>query len=167
MTDVTNIASFIASYDLADESRIAFAWNRKHAADLQDVNLDFRRAVVKEVLARPEGASVELLRALVDAETALAKEAWGTTLWVHTLAELLLIRGGVEYVKDFLEFWYRGMDAHLELSRISLSRELNATFEAHCAERLASAQTQRDRLLYEEGVRLFSALASRAAEKAG
>ena len=162
-----DVANFIARYSPTDEPHIAFDWNQKYAAELQDANLEFRRAVIQEVLVRPEAASVELLRALVDAETALANEAWGTTLWVHTLAEQMLIRGGIEYVKDFLVFWYRGMDAHLELSRISIPPELNATFEAHCAQQLAVAQTPQDRLLYEQGVRLFAALTTRPGGKAG
>jgi hypothetical protein len=156
---MTDIQGFIDKFDSSDVSRLAFAWNGEHAADLEDANLHFRRAVVQQVLANPEGASVELLRVLVDAETAFAQEAWGINLWVHTLAEQMLIRGGVSVVNDFLTFWYRGMDAHCELSRITLPTNVAEQYEAFCVEQRDSAVSQADQTRYEEGARFFGTVA--------
>ena len=164
---MTDIHDFINRFDPSDVARVAFAWNGKHADDFEDANLDFRRAVVKEVLANPEAASVELLRALVDAETAFAKEAWGTNLWVHTLAEHMLIRGSTKVVSDFLTFWYRGMDAHCELSRVSLPAHVAEQCEAFCAKRLATVVSESEQTLYKEGVRFFGALAKRSNAPSG
>ncbi len=164
---MTEICDFINKFEPLDVPRIAFAWNGKHGADLKDSNLDFRRAVVNEVLANPNGASVQLLCALVDVETAFAKEAWGTSLWVHNLAEQMLIKGGPGVVSDFLTFWYRGMDAHCELSRVSIPAEVARRCEAFCSENLATATSDRERVLYNEGARFFGALIKASKEKSG
>lgn len=164
---MTASADFITRYGPSDAPRVAFAWNGKHAADLQDSNLEFRRAVVKEVLARPEVAPPELLHALVDAETAFAAEAWGTNLWVHTLAEQMLIRGGASTVPDFLRFRTRGMDAHCELSRVSLPPGVAAEYEAFCVSRLAATDAPGETKLFMEGARFFKAVAELARRQSG
>jgi len=164
---MTAIADFITRFGPSHAPRVAFAWNGKHGADLRDSNLEFRRAVVKEVLAQLEAAPPELLHALVDAETALAAEAWGTNLWVHTLAEQMLIRGGASMVPDFLRFRTRGMDAHCELSRVSLPRGVAAEYEAFCVGRLAATDVPGEAKLFMEGVRFFRSVAELAQRQSG
>src|SRR5215216_2338810 len=108
-----DLSAFIASYTSADEPRIRFDWNGKHADEVVDRNSEFRAAVRQAVLANPLAAPLELIRDLYRAETQYSREAWGIVPGVNVLAEQLLRRGGATYLDDFLEGKFQSFDASL------------------------------------------------------
>jgi hypothetical protein len=147
---------FVNSYSTAeDRQRIVFAWNGKHAEEFHDANDEFRQQVLALVLADPAVVPIELVRDLFDAETAMAKEAWGVnTEAVRALTRELLTRGGPAFVEDFLIGKIgRGMDAYCA-AYFDCPRELAEKLLAEVERRLADAEGQR-RALLETGTRIF------------
>jgi hypothetical protein len=110
---MNNITAFIASYTSAEEPRIRFDWNGKHAGEFADRNMEFRGEVLEAVFADPSAAPLELIRDLFRAETRCSREAWGIAGGVNVLAEHLLRRGGVPYLDDFLDGKFQSFDASL------------------------------------------------------
>ena len=110
---MSEVSAYIAAYTVADESRIRFAWNGKHAEGFVDHNGDFRHLVLTAVLADLSAAPLELVAALFRAETHFSREAWGIVEGVGQLAETLLRRGGALYLDDYLEGKFQSFDASL------------------------------------------------------
>ena len=108
-----NIAAFIMSYTSANESRIRFDWNGKHADEFADRNMEFREAVREAVLADLPAVPLELIRDLFRAETQCSRESWCIVDGVGVLAERLLRCGGTDYLDDFLEGKFQSFDASL------------------------------------------------------
>ncbi len=108
-----DIAAFIARYTSADEARIRFDWNGKHANGFVDRNREFRQPVREAVLADVSAAPLELVRDLFRAETQSSREAWCIVKGVGVLAEALLRRGGTLYLDDYLEGKFQSFDANL------------------------------------------------------
>jgi hypothetical protein len=154
---MANLCEFVARYSTSeDRARIAFAWNGKHAGEFEDANYEFRREVLEIVLAEPAAVPIELIRDLYDAETALAKEAWGVYAEaVRALAEELLTRGGSEYVEDFLTGKLgRGMDAYCA-AYFDCPRELAERLLAEVETRLAGDPDKARKALLEAGRDIF------------
>ena len=101
MARMASVRDFIVNYSPGDEARVGFAWNGKHGTEFRDGNLEFRQAVLGEVLDRPEGVPAGLLRDLFRAETECAREAWGVSGRIGELALLLLTVGGPDYIVDY------------------------------------------------------------------
>ncbi len=146
---MTDSDKFVKHYATAeDRQRIVFAWNGKHAEEFHDANYEFRQQVLEVVLSDIRTVPIELIRDLYDAETALAKEAWGVyTEAVRALAEELLTRGGPAFVEDFLAGKIgRGMDAYCA-AYFDCPRELTKQLLAEVERRLADVEGQRKALL--------------------
>ena len=143
-----------------------FAWNGKHAEEFEDANYEFRHAVLEVVMADLAAAPIELIRDLYDAETALAKEAWGVYAEaVRALAEELLTRGGPEYVEDFLTGKLgRGMDAHCA-AYFDCPRELAERLLAEVEARLAIGADGHRKQLLEAGREIFCSWIDSAAQR--
>jgi hypothetical protein len=147
---------FVVNYVSArDRSRLAFAWNGKHADEFRDDNSEFRRRVLRRIRAKLSAVPIELVRDLYDAETAWACEAWCVNAEVvRTLAEELLTRGGPDHVEDFLAGKIgRGMDAFCS-AYFECPRELAVRLLAEVERRLVGAEGNR-RALLEAGRDVF------------
>ncbi|MDZ4821097.1 MAG: hypothetical protein SGJ20_19200 [Planctomycetota bacterium] len=83
-----DVTTFVAGYTSADECRICFAWNGKHAEEFDDANMNFRDAVYDFVLDDIEAVPIELVRDLFKAEAECSVEAWGICKsWRNDLCE--------------------------------------------------------------------------------
>jgi hypothetical protein len=155
---MANPRDFVRHYTgtAEDRARVAFAWNGKHAEEFEDANYNFRRSVLRVVLADLHAAPIALVRDLYDAETAMAKEAWGVYAEaVRALAEELLTRGGPDYVEDFLAGKIgRGMDAYCS-AFFECPRELAGRLLAEVERRLAAGADGERRQLLEAGREVF------------
>jgi hypothetical protein len=107
---VNEIETFVENYRVGDRSRLAFAWNGKHADGFVDENQTFRAQVVKYVCERPGSASPDLLSDLLRAESQWAREAWGAPHGYAGLAGLVLTRGGVGSLDTFLDCYATSFD---------------------------------------------------------
>jgi len=136
---MSNVSDFVRTYTQDAESRIAFAWNGKHAADLIDANAQFRRRVCEHFEEHVEDCSLPLIAALFRAETLLAKEAWGVNRVVSKLAQEMLERGGAEYLDHYLAGARCGMDAFMETGNITLSKNRCQELLEKCQANIASA----------------------------
>jgi hypothetical protein len=154
---MAEVDQFVANYESArDRARLRFAWNGKHADQFRDANYEFRRRVLRPVLANLHAAPIELVRDLYDAETAWAAEAWCVKAEaVRALAEELLTRGGSDFVEDFLAGKFgRGMDAHCA-AYFDCPRALAEQLLAEVERRLAAGAEGDRRALLESGREIF------------
>ena len=117
-----NIEEYVNNYSEDDELEIMFAWNGKHADEFDDENMEFRRSVLEYFEDNPKAFPLALVAALYDAETEFAKEAWCVNKVVSLLAQEMLERGRAKYASTYLKGWARGMDAHIQSTRIELSQ---------------------------------------------
>src|SRR6185369_17804322 len=99
---INGIEQFVRDYDEGQRQRIEFAWNGKHASEFQDANQEFRSKAVSFVCENSGQGSLELLRDLFIEESKWSVHAWGAPLTFANLGALLLTRGGVHYLPDFL-----------------------------------------------------------------
>jgi hypothetical protein len=151
-----DVKEFIKNYADVNEGLISFAWNREHGDGLRDSNMPFRQEVIQHLLSDMSVASPQLLRHLFRAETKLSKEAWGVNLWVHSIAQQMLLDGGDPYVEEFLRGKLRSFDTMLECSRVQIPRILAKQFADFCRISKESAKTEKDHHLWEHGEEFFS-----------
>ncbi|HEY1188819.1 MAG TPA: hypothetical protein VGE74_14285 [Gemmata sp.] len=138
-----------------DRARAAFAWTGGHADAFLDTNEPFRRQVLDLVLPNLGAAPIELVRDLYDAETAWAEQAWCVQAeTARALAEELLTRGGPEFVEDFLQGKFRGMDA-AGAAYFECPRELAQRLLAEVDRRLAEGAEGPHRTRLEAGRDVF------------
>ncbi len=117
------IRDYVLNYKEDDALQVMFNWNGKHSIDFVDHNQTFRKKVLDYYEIEPEIFPVELVVVLYEAETELAKEAWGVNRIVSDLASDILERGGVKYITQYLKGWGRGFDASLQSKNIRISQE--------------------------------------------
>ena len=153
--------TFVASFDEARAPLIAFEWNGRHGDEFRDENAEFRRAVLEVVLAEPDRASVDLLRALFEAETRYAKEAWGVHRDIHVLGQALLVAGGEKVVFDFLRGKAQCFDTYLGCARVQLQGDLALRLAKRCRDEMSGESASDLRPLAEQGAEFFEALAAR------
>lgn len=153
-----DIAAFVVGYGPADEDRVRFAWNGKHAEAFEDRNQVFRRAVCDHFRLHPTKTPLPLIAALYTAETEFAREAWSVNRVVSALAQEMLERGGTEYLDVYIAGAGRGFDALLESARISLSPARCRELTALCEQRRELHRGTQREALYEHMRERFAAL---------
>lgn len=152
---MVDIAAFIAGYTPADEARIRFDWNGKHANGFVDRNREFRQPVREAVLADVSAAPLDLVRDLFRAETEFSREAWCIVKGVSVLAEALLRRGGPLYLDDYLEGKFQSFDANLG-SAFEYDLPLARTMLAEVRSLLALSPTSAKTRTRQAGEELFA-----------
>jgi len=150
-----DVAKFVTNYSGADEDRIRFDWNGKHAEEFVDRNMDFRESVREAVLENVSSAPLVLVRDLFRAETQFSREAWGIVDGVWELAECLLRRGGTAYLDDYLEGKHQSFDASLG-SAFEYDLPLAQAMLAAVQHRLRSFPDSPKVPLWRSGEQLFS-----------
>jgi hypothetical protein len=135
-------SSFIATYSTAEQPRVAFAWNGKHAAEFVDANQEFRWSIVEHCLANPSDPSPLLLAHLFIADAAWSTQAWGSPRHFAQLGALLLERGEANALASFAEGFVRSFDTFGACHAMSLPPQLLTRLStATCAE-LATANDE-------------------------
>jgi hypothetical protein len=161
-----DVAAFIASYSIGDESRICFDWNGKHGDEFEDRNMEFRESVREAVLDDVSSAPIELVRDLFRAETQCSREAWGIVKGVGILAEELLRRGGLACLDDYLEGKFQSFDASCG-SAFEFDLPLARAMLGAVRERLASMPDSAKAPLWRSGEDLFLRWVAELGPKAG
>jgi hypothetical protein len=146
---------FIAGYTTADEGRICFEWNGKHAEEFVDRNMEFRAAIRDAVLADLSAAPLTLIRDLFRAETQFSREAWCIVDGIGALAETLLRRGGPANLDDYLEGKFQSFDASLG-SAFAYDLPLAKAMLAEVRQRLSASPNSTKAGLWQAGEELFS-----------
>lgn len=149
------VKEFIRAYTPADEPRIRFNWNGKHAEEFADPNMKFRDAVREAVLEDVSAVPLDLVRDLFRAETQCSREAWGINHGIGELAENLLRRGGTNYLDDYLEGKSQSFDAWLGTT-FEYDLVLARTMLGEVKERLRIARDSSKASLWERGEKLFA-----------
>jgi len=149
-----DVALFVSAYSAADEHRIRFAWNGKHAEEFRDSNMDFRKAVRRVVLSDIDAAPIELVRDLFKAETECSREAWGINRGVDVMAERLLRSDPERFVEDYLTGKFQSFDAHLG-SAFPTDSEIAARLLEIVQRRLSENPSDDRRELLVKGRELF------------
>jgi hypothetical protein len=158
MDEEAQIALFVNSFGESDVSRIAFAWNGKHADEFFDANNDFRTAVTKYVLQHPAEASVPLLCALFREHAALSVQAWGAPRNFEKLGALLLSRGGPDVVYDFASGFLACFDTYVICHLMSIDTLTLRHLSHYVSEELAGELTEERRRKLEAVQELFDKL---------
>ena len=152
-----NISDFIDRYDSTQESEIKFTWSEQDTTKFIDQNFEFREQVNKVVICSPNQAPLDLVRDLYKAEIAYANKSGSISTKVHHLAEILLNRGGVTYLRDFLTGRYgSSIDTKQETNRVSLAQELISILLHECQQRLDTAIDNLEYDLWQDGINLFT-----------
>lgn len=152
---MVDVAAFIAGYTPADEARIRFDWNGKHAEEFVDRNIGFREPIREAVLADVSAAPLELVRDLFRAETQFSREAWCIVDGVSVLGESLIRRGGTAYLDDYLEGKFQSFDASLG-SAFEYDLPLARAMLAEVRSRLAASPNSPKARLWQGGEELFA-----------
>lgn len=158
---MNDIEQYICNY-ASNDINIRFDWNGKHSDELEDRNYQFRRLVIEQVLQRSDIAPLSLLRDLFKAETQLANEAWGVSRCVSDLANLMLIRGGIEVINDFIDGRYRSFDNYCECGRINISAVLAEEIRAELLRRLTTGTDTYSREILQSQIDFFAWIAEKS-----
>ncbi|MGO4500693.1 hypothetical protein AB4114_33015 [Paenibacillus sp. 2RAB27] len=98
-----NPNEFIETYNSNRNELIYFKWNGKHANELVDENIHFRRELLKYIESIDfNHIPGELLRDLIIAESQYAKESWGIYRHYYLIVENLLNQTGDLYLVDVI-----------------------------------------------------------------
>lgn len=151
------IIDFITHYDSTQEQEIAFVWNKQEISEFIDVNLKFRKQVNTAVIYSPNHVPLDLVRDLYKAEMAYAKKSGSISTHLHHLVEILLSRGRITHLRDFLAGRYgSSTDIKQETNRFSLEKRLISMLLDECQQRLDAAIDNLEHDLWQDGVNLFS-----------
>lgn len=142
-----NIESYICSYT-SNNTIIQFGCNSK-------ISNKFRQLIIERVLQQPDIASLSLLRDLFRAETQCARESWSVNRCVSALASLMLIRGGVEVIDDFIEGRYQSFDTYCECGNIDIPAILAIEICTKMIELLALETDTNQQKKLQQNIELF------------
>jgi hypothetical protein len=152
-----SIVNFIIHYDSTQEQEIAFVCNEQGITKFTDLNFEFRKQVNTAVIYSSNHAPLDLVRDLYKAEIAYARKFGSVSKQVHHLVEILLSRGKINYLRDFLVGRHCSSIAiKQETNRVSLGKELISIFLNECQEKLDTAIDNLEHDLWQDGVNLFS-----------
>jgi hypothetical protein len=151
-----SIVDFIIHYDSTQEQAIAVVWNKQDTSEFIDINFKFRKQVNKSVIYSPNHVPLDLVRDLYKAEITYAKKSGLISVQVHHLAEILLGRGKITYLRDFLAGRYGGSVNIKQGTRVSLGQELTLILLDECQKRLDTAIDNLEHDLWQDGINLFS-----------
>jgi len=151
-------AAFVAAYSEADRSRIAFAWNGKHASDFAGSNQSFRWAIVDHCISHPSQAPIALLKDLFSADAEWSRDAWGAPHHFADLGALLLQRGQESVIAVFSEGFNRSFDTFGACHGMSLSPPLADSLSAFTKTALSNTTDELDRKRLSAAQELFDKL---------
>lgn len=109
---MNNIEAYICNYT-GNNIDVRFFCNSKSSNE-------FRQLVIERILQQPDIAPLALLRDLFKAETQHSRESWSVNRCVSALASLMLLRGGIEVINDFIDGRYQSFDTYCECGNIDI-----------------------------------------------
>ncbi len=123
----TEQIEFVENYSAENISAISFQWNGKHASDFYDANQEFRNEIAEYIIENPEKASINLVRDLFIESSKWSVEAWCSPFYFPKLGEILLSKGGKQYLNDFLTGFMASFDTFGACHQMSIDKiTLNA-----------------------------------------
>ncbi|NEW06857.1 hypothetical protein GK047_12660 [Paenibacillus sp. SYP-B3998] len=155
-TEIMNAGKFIEEYSSNQVKYISFQWNGKHANEMVDDNLDFRREIIKYLESiNYHNINGELLRDLLIAESQYAKEAWGIYRHYNLLAENLIRQTGKLYLDDFLISASLSFDTYCSTLAVDLTDIDIDEYIIEIYERRAMIQKENMIKTYDMGIDIF------------
>jgi len=155
---MNEIEEFVRAYDGSQISAIEFGWNNKHAADFFDSNEEFRSKVVAFVCEDPGRSSIELIRDLFLEESRWSVQAWCAPFTFPELVALLLFRGGLDYLPDFLEGFSASFDTFGACHGMHLDPLIIASLLRSLEQSLSETTEERRKTQLESGKDLLEKL---------
>lgn len=162
---MTTAKDYVANYAESDSERVAFAWNGEHAAEFIDANQEFRWEVVRYCIAHPDDASPPLLDALLRADAAWSREAWGSPNHFHSLAHVLLVRGREAALDTFADCFSTSFDTFGACHQLQLPSDVLAELTSALHQRIAADPSNDHRKRLEAALELFEKLAQGTASE--
>lgn len=159
------IVEFTRTYTSNQRPRIEFAWNGKHAADLCDANRDFRSSVDSFICEDPGQAQIELIRDLFIEESKWSIEAWCAPFTFPRLGELLLTRGGADYLTDFLQGCFASFDTLGACHQMKIDPVVIAPLIRELEQRINGAPDEGQKNSFDSGRALLEKLQTGTASK--
>jgi hypothetical protein len=156
--NMNDIEQFVRDYNGSQKHRIEFAWNGKHASEFRDANQEFRSHVVAFVCEHSGQGSVELLRDLFIEDSKWSVQAWCAPFTFATLGGLLLTRGGVDYLSDFLEGFNASFDTFGACHQMDLDPIVASALIRHSQQQLNNTLHEPTKTKLESGQQLFEKL---------
>ena len=159
--DNTTLQLFADNYSLVDFDKIKFDWNGQHGAKFQDDNYKFRAELCEFLIPQIGTVKLELVRDLYLELGKYSKEAWCIYNKFHILGQQLLIRGGTDYLKYYLEGASQSSDAYGQSSQVEISKELTEQFLRSINSTIKTAKDEKERRVYEGFRKRFEWIASK------
>jgi hypothetical protein len=152
---MSSAKDYVVNYAEAESERVAFSWNGKHAEEFIDTNQEFRWEVVNYCIAHPDDAPTPLLEALLRADAAWTREAWGSPRHFQSLASAVLVRGRESALDTFADCLYASFDIFGACHQLQLPPDVLSELTATLRQRLAGAPTDDRRKRLEGALELF------------
>jgi hypothetical protein len=160
-----DVIKFIDDYSSEKINAISFQWNGKHASEFFDANQEFRTELTESVIKNPENVSVDLVRDLFIESSKWSVEAWCSPFYFSKLGEIILSKGGKQYLNDFLTGFIASFDTFGACHQMSLNKLTLNTLLLEIKERLQQKTDEGKKKQLEAGLDLFTKLASGTAHE--
>ncbi|NQX58413.1 hypothetical protein [Paenibacillus qinlingensis] len=157
-----NPNEFIETYNSTQNEFIYFKWNGKHANELVDENIHFRRELIKYIESIDfNNIPGELLRDLIVAESQYAKEAWGIYRYYYLMVEKLLNQTGYQYLDDIVISGSLCFDTYCSTLRANPSELDFDVFITEINKRKEISQNELMLKAYDIGIAMYTGYMSR------
>ena len=150
MTEI-ELQTFTENYSSQDFDKIKFDWNGQHAEKFRDNNFDYRMQLCEFLIPQINTVKLDLIRDLYIELSKWAKEAWCVYGKYHLLAQQLLVRGGTDYILDYLNGATQCFDTLLASGRVSLTKEQNQNLLDYINDNLKTTTDESQRNLLQVG----------------
>lgn len=145
MTD-NKLQHFIDNYTQDDFDRIRVMWNGKYGQE-------FRQEVCEFVIPQIEKVNILLIRDLYCETAKTSPMTFGIYLNFHFFANELLVRGGNEYLLDYIRGASHSMDTALSSGRLTISKEQAKKLLTHFDYLKATSQDKDEQRLLSDYIR--------------
>ena len=148
---------FIQEYSQNDD-RICFARNPDRKTDPFDLNEAFRDEVIDYILSYPSSAPLTLLQDVYKALTDCSVEAWSIDARVGNIAKLMLMRGRIAVITDYIEGARKTFDSECATIFPGCPKELAIECQEFAKSALVRAKTQEDVEMWQFAIDRFGDL---------
>ena len=115
------LQNFIDNYTSADFGKIKFDWNGQQSDKCDDKNYKFRIELCEFLVPQLEMAKIELIKDLYLELARCGKETWGIYNKFHLFGKQLLMSGGVQYLKYYMQGASLSFDTFLASGQLKLT----------------------------------------------
>ena len=144
---------FIDNYTEVDFDRIRVIWNGKYGQEFEEENYEFRLKVCEFIIPQIEKVNILLIRDLYCETAKTSPMTFGIYLNFHFFANELLVRGGNEYLLDYIRGASHSMDTALSSGRLTISKEQARKLLTHFDYLKATSQDKEEQRLLNDYIR--------------